>query len=370
MAGCRKEIVNAIRSDVYSFPDQIGRKLFAVPRSLSQRGPLMTTLTQSLREIRKPWQWVAIGGAILLVWVVAAIPAFYRANTVLIPRTLDLPPAPESYSASPLTSNAVSMMSRVQVDQTQAAATTAERVEAGPPRKIIRTSSLEMIVAHPADATDKITALAENLGGYIETLSSSGPEATSASLTLRLPADRFEPARAEIRKLGVRVTGERVDAQDVTRQYVDQDATLRNLRAEEAQYLTILKQASTVKDMLAVSERLSEVRGQIGQQEAEFRALSRQIETVSIAISLRTEAEAQSFGLNWRPLYQLKLALRDGLESLATYATAMITILFYLPAALLWVGTILLGFVVSWKIVRWIAVRCFGWVPAGGVVRN
>jgi hypothetical protein len=227
-----------------------------------------------------------------------------------------------------------------------------------------------MIVAHPADATDKITALAENLSGYIETVSSSGPEATSASLTLRVPADRFAQARAEIRKLGVRITGERVDAQDVTRQYVEQDATLRNLRAEEAQYLTILKQASTVKDMLAVSEQLSEVRGQIERQEAEFRALSRQIETVSIAISLRTEAEAQTFGLNWRPLYQLKLRLRDGLESVATYATAMITILFYLPAALLWGGTILLGLVVSWKIVRWIAVRWFGWVPAGGVVQN
>ena len=67
-----------------------------------------------------------------------------------------------------------------------------------------------------------------------------------------------------------------------------------NLRAEEAQYLSILKQANTVKDMLAVTERLSEVRGQIEQQQAEFNALSRQIETVAITISLRTEAEDES----------------------------------------------------------------------------
>jgi len=178
---------------------------------------------------------------------------------------------------------------------------------------------------------------------------------------VRVPADRFEEARTGIRKLGLRVENERVDAQDVTRQYVDQDASLRNLRAEEAQYLTILKQATTVKDMMVVSEKLSEVRGEIERQEAEFHALSRQIETVAIAISLRTEAETQVFGLNWRPLYQLKLALHDGLESIANYANAMTTILFYLPAVLLWVGTILIGLLGTWRILRWAGMRWLGW---------
>jgi hypothetical protein len=187
-------------------------------------------------------------------------------------------------------------------------------------------------------------------------------------LTIRVPAARFEEARAEIHKLGLRVESEKIDAQDVTRQYVDQDANLRNLHAEEAQYLAILKQASTVKDMLLVSEKLSEVRGQIEQQQAEFNARSQQIETVALTISLRTEAEAQVFGLNWRPGYQLKLALRDGLESLATYATAMASILFYLPAVLLWVGTFLAGGIASWRVVRWIGRRWFGWKPGEAVV--
>ena len=89
-----------------------------------------------------------------------------------------------------------------------------------------------------------------------------------------------------------------------------------------------------------------------------------QVETVAIAISLRTETEQQGFGLNWRPGYQVKLALRDGLESLANYAMAMITILFYLPAVLLWVGTIGVGGLVSWRTVRWVGRRWFGWKAA------
>jgi hypothetical protein len=211
---------------------------------------------------------------------------------------------------------------------------------------------MSMVVEHPAEVADKIAALAEGLGGYVETAESAGNNATTGTLTIRIPAARFDLAKTEIRELGIRIESENIGAQDVTRQYVDQDANLRNLKAEETQYLGIMKQAATVQDMLAVSEQLSNVRGQIERQQAEFNTLSQQIETVSIAISLRTEAEAQVLGLNWRPRYQLRMALRDGLEGVANYATAMIGILFYLPAVLLWLVTTLGVVVVGVKMFR------------------
>jgi hypothetical protein len=100
-------------------------------------------------------------------------------------------------------------------------------------------------------------------------------DATNASLTIRVPAARFAEVGAEIRKLELRVESEQLEAEDVTKQYVDQHAHLRNLRAQEAQYLTIMKQAKTVKDTLDVSEKLNGVRGEIEQQQAEFEALSK-----------------------------------------------------------------------------------------------
>jgi hypothetical protein len=223
-------------------------------------------------------------------------------------------------------------------------------------RKMVRTSSIDLVVKSPSDSADKVRQLAESVGGYLETSQVSGAsDATSASLTIRVPAARFEKVRAEIRKLGLRVESERVEAQDVTKQYVDQEARLRNLRAEESQYLAILKHAATVSDTLEVSEKLSEVRGNIEQQQAEFDALSRQVETVAITVSLSTEADTQVFGLQWRPLYRLKLALRDGLNGLADYASTMAAIVFYLPAVLLWMGTILLAAAVGYRILRWAA---------------
>lgn len=224
-------------------------------------------------------------------------------------------------------------------------------------RKMVRTSSIGLVVQKPADAAERIRKLAEDMGGFlVGSQVSGGQDATSGSLTIRVPAARFEEARAEIRKLGLRVEGEKIEAQDVTRQYVDQEANLRNLRAEEAQYLAILKQAKTVKDTLDVSAKISEVRGQIEQQQAEFEALSKQIETVAITVSLQAEAEARVFGLNWRPLYQMKLALRDGL---ANYASTMTQLVFFLPTVVLWLATIVAGCAVGWRVLRWVGRWAF-----------
>jgi hypothetical protein len=235
-------------------------------------------------------------------------------------------------------------------------------------RKMVRTATLEMLVQHPEDTAEEIRALAEREGGFLVSSEVRGQEyAVGGTLTIRVPAEKFDRVRDEIRKLALRVESERIEAQDVTRQYTDQEANLRNLRAEEQQYLLILKQARTVKDTLEVSEKLGQIRGQIEQQQAEFNALSKQIETVAITINLRAEAEAQVFGLKWRPLYQIKTAFRDGLDGLANYFSAITAFAFFLPTILLWAATIALGGAVAWRILRWVARRWFGW---GGVQQS
>jgi hypothetical protein len=230
----------------------------------------------------------------------------------------------------------------------------------GPPprnsedRKTIRTGLMDLVVKSPRDASEKIRQLAERAGGFLVSSETYGvQDASSASLQIRVPANKFEEIRADIRRLGLRVESEKLQSEDVTKQYVDQSARLRNLHAQEAQYLGILKQAKTVKDTLEVSDKLNGVRGEIEQQQAEFNALSKQVETVALTVSLRAEADARVFGLHWRPLYQLKLAARQGLDSIADYGVAMASFLFYLPTVLLWLGTILIGAAVGWRILRW-----------------
>jgi hypothetical protein len=334
----------------------------------------MSSMAETLNKRGNGW-WIALAGMATLI-IASAVPnlmrsrlatnesgAFVRERVLQTERASNVYYSPVAKAKS---EQAILADAGVVATSTAGGAS----ANAAGDRKIVRSGELGLIVQGPAEVAEKIRLLAETQGGFLVSSEvSGGPNATSGSLTIRVPEARFEETWAEIHKLGRRVETEKIDAQDVTRQYVDQDASLRNLRAEEGQYLAILKQAHTVKETLEVSEKLTGVRGQIEQQQAEFNALSKQVETVAITISLRAEAETQVLGMNWRPLYQMKVALRDGLDAVASYAGAMISILFYLPAVLLWMGTILAGVAAGWKAWRWVA-RAFVVGPKGPTVAN
>jgi len=324
----------------------------------------MSTIAASWKSANKSWIPVAVLGGVMLLAAALATPVLHQSQPGSSPAIADRtnPPAAsardeaarsEGFAAGD--ASPVSLLSRfVPAERKSApAAASPARSPASTDRKLVRTAALELTVKSPAAAAEQIRTLAESIGGYLESAAIGGTrEAPVASITIRVPATHFEDAKASIRILAARVDSEKTDAQDVTRQYVDMEARLRNLRAEEGQYLTIMKSAYKVEDLLSVSQKVSEVRGAIEQQQVEFQTLSKQVETVAITVSLHAIVDAQVLGLNWRPLYQLKVALRDGLDALADYATTMAAILFYVPVILAWTLTMLFAGVLGWRIVR------------------
>ncbi len=340
----------------------------------------MSAISHSLKSAEKIWVPLAVCSGVMLLAAIIAVPKLMRSSTAADASVQSLRRLTEESNresvahlyarasqreklaltdGSPVSIPSAGLNSAQVISHAPASS---KAPSAAADRKIVRTGALELTVKSPAGAAEQIRLLAESMGGYLETAQIGGTkEAPTADITIRIPAAHFEDAKAGIRKLAARVESEKTDAQDVTRQYVDMEARLRNLRAEEAQYLTIMKSAYKVEDLLQVSEKLSEVRGQIEQQQAEFQTLSKQVETVAIAISLRALADAQVFGLNWRPLYQLKVAARDGLDAIADYAATMAAILFYVPVVLAWSFTILFAVIVSWRVVSWTGRRFFHW---------
>jgi len=326
----------------------------------------MTTLLDAVRNIKLPrFTFVAALMTLLLVGFIAMVNLgrSHRAAELnkSMPRgALENGVAGRAYSPALMTPKLSAFVQTAGIADSQIIVPNAGP-DAGAGRRIVRNASIEMVVQHPAEVADRITAIAEKLGGYLVSVDGVGQNATTATVTVRMPLAHFEDAREEFRELGVRIENEKFEAQDVTEQYIDQDASIRNLQAEEFQYLEILKRANDINSMMLVAGKLSQVRGEIEKKQAEFNSLSHQTETVAIAISLRTEREQQFFRLNWRLGDELKQALRDGLESLANYTTAMMTILFYLPALVLWVVTILATVVTGKRVVLWVGRRWFGW---------
>ena len=333
----------------------------------------MSAFVDAVRTVKGPRTYYIVALLIALIWAAIAIPGVNRSRTAAIdsksaaqPALLDSEVDYRAYSAGAGYSQAAlkaptsAFVEKAGVTGAQVMAPNAVP-DAAAGRRIVRTASMEVVVQHPGEIADRIAAIAEKMGGYLVSADGGGQSASTAHVTVRVPAAQFEEARAEIRELGARVESEKFEAQDVTRQYVDQEASIRNLQAEEMQYLAILNRANDVNSMLMVAGKLSDVRGQIEKLQAEANSSVQQAETVSIAVSLRTEAAPQVSGLDWRPLHELKAAAIDGLSNVIAYAAAMITILFYLPAALLWAGTIFLTAVLGWRFVHWLRRRWSAW---------
>jgi hypothetical protein len=155
---------------------------------------------------------------------------------------------------------------------------------------------------------------------------------------------------AEFKRLAVRTEREQISTRDVTREFYDNEAHMRNLRAEEQQYLAIMKQAHTVKDTLEASEKLSDVRDRIERLQAQIQLLTHDIEMSAVTVALMQESDAQVFGIRWRPLYNAKIAARELLVGLGEWLDSVVEILIKLPLIMLWTVTVGGILWVIWKI--------------------
>ena len=229
----------------------------------------------------------------------------------------------------------------------------ADSASAAPDRKLIRNAELGLTVADVRTAAEQIRRITEAGRGDVDNLEiSEGAGSVSGTLVVRVPASGLVAALAEYKKLAVRTDHEQVSGRDVTREFYDNQAHMRNLRAEEEQYLTIMKQAHTVTDILQVSEKLSEVRDRIERLQAQIQVMTHDIEMSVVSITLTQESDTRVLGIRWRPLYNAKIAIRELLAGLGEWIDWVVALLIKLPLILLWtltVGTLLW---VVWKVGR------------------
>jgi uncharacterized protein DUF4349 len=235
-------------------------------------------------------------------------------------------------------------------------------------RQVIRSGTLEIIATDPPNVADQLRKIAAHLSGFVvnSQVTGSGEQTRSAQVSIRIPAAHFDEARAQVRALAISVEQDTIEARDVTREYVNKDAVLRNSRTEEAQYLAILKRATAAKDVLEISSKLAEVRGRIEVLEADVRFQRNQVEMSLLTTNITATAEARVFGLRWRPLYKAKLSLRGALSGMADYGDSMLELLLNLPLIGIWTVTVLALLKVGWVALRRVVMLFFpglaGWL--------
>ncbi len=160
-------------------------------------------------------------------------------------------------------------------------------------QKLIKEGNMRVTVSDSVEAARLIEERVVALGGYVAGTSKysqyyDGQEYYSIDMNIRVPGESFDFLVGEVEGLG-KVDNSSTNVQDVTQQYIDLEARLKNLKSEEERFVAIFDQADTVEDMLAVESELARLRGEIESLEGQFRYLNNRVSYASLYLTLDEE---------------------------------------------------------------------------------
>lgn len=212
-------------------------------------------------------------------------------------------------------------------------------------QKLIRKVSID---AETEDLETLLTALAEQidaLGGYIENqeIYNGSRYASyryrSASLTVRIPAEKLDSFVGEVRGLSNVVTYNE-SADDVTLNYVATESRVAALQAEEARLLELMEKAETMSDLLEIEKRLTQVRSDLESTASQLRVLANKVSYATVYLELQqvevyTEVEEPTV---WERITSgFSENLKDIGENLVDFMVWAIT---YSPQLIFWAAVI------------------------------
>jgi hypothetical protein len=196
---------------------------------------------------------------------------------------------------------------------------------------IIKTARVELGVASDGvqEAVQRAVEVAGSYGGFVSSTGIDSRGARSGTVVLRVPSTRFEDALRDLEELG-RVRSENVSGVDVTQEFVDLQARLRNWEAQETVLLRLMDRATSVTDTIRVQGELSRVQLEIERLRGRLDYLENQTDLGTITANFVAGGPAPQ-----RPPTLVR-AWRDALQgSLEVVSTVIVGAGYLVPVAIL-----------------------------------
>jgi len=217
-------------------------------------------------------------------------------------------------------------------------------------RMIVYTVRLSLEVQDADKSSSDIAAIAAQSKGYVATsnLTRDAKGRMRGTVTIRVPAQSLDDAQTKLEAIALKVLSRNRDSRDVTDQYTDLGARLKNLEATEVELTkllaTVRERTGKAEDILAVYNRLTEIRGQIESTKGQMNVLEKTSALATITIDLVPREEVQVLEPDtWLPNRTAAQALRALIQALQGIADLAIwALLFLLPVAIV----LLLPFIV------------------------
>lgn len=160
-------------------------------------------------------------------------------------------------------------------------------------RKVVINGSVTMETLTFDKSCAALQATATELGGYVSFAYVEGEPGhhRSAQYTVRIPVEHYVSYMNKLPQSG-NILQRSENSEDVTALYVDIEARLKALRTQEGRLLDLMEKASTLKDVLALQEQITELQYEIESYEARKRTYDNLVSYSSLDITLREVREA------------------------------------------------------------------------------
>lgn len=270
-----------------------------------------------------------------------AYPATESGVRPMDPYATGAPDAPAAATPSKAGAPAASPAGQAQAGT--AAGTTGTTASSTFDRMIIYTTSLGVTVKDIGQAVSQVTEVAQRTGGaVVGTNVRHEGNFTFASLTLRVPAAAYHDAMTALRGIGVKVPTEQSNSQDITEEFADLDAQVRNLQVVEAQFQELMKRTVTLDEILRVQTQRNTVRGQIERLKGRVNYLQRNADLATITVNLMPEGAERikpTASGGWNPAGIARESWQDSLDFLQAWVEGGIRVAVFmwwvLPSALI-----------------------------------
>jgi len=218
-------------------------------------------------------------------------------------------------------------------------------------QKVIKTASVSVIVSDVDVAIASISGYVTGKGGFIQNANTfervKGKK--SGSLTVRVPVTEFDATLKEIRARVAFVQSESVNGQDVTEEYSDLEAQLKNAQAQEKAYLAVLDKAKSVEDILKVQSYLGSIRQQIEQLQGRIQYLQNVTSYSTVTVAFEQEGAITVPSNEFRPLAVARESFRALIGIVQNAVESLIRLIIVGGGTML--PVLLLAFIV-WKLWR------------------
>ena len=142
------------------------------------------------------------------------------------------------------------------------------------PAKRIKTAQIQIQTDSLSLLRDKIEVLMRRYNAYVhsEQLHSSNWD-KRRKLQIKIPVQYFENFISDIQKTGDKITYLEIKNADVTSDYYDLEARLKNKKALKERYLSFYKKAKNINEVLSIERQINEIQTDIDRLEGKLKWL-------------------------------------------------------------------------------------------------